>query len=99
MKRSNKTVSVAEMLFTANYFMKHSKPEQVGERRGTAGLLESILHASGNYRGFGYLELKNAGTEQQTLGDESRVCYYVSRELQDDYRIISERKASEGFAY
>jgi hypothetical protein len=97
--KTRKTVNVAEMLFTANYFMKHSKPEQVGERRGTASLLESMLHASGNYSGFGYIELTNAGTNQQKLGDESRVFYYVSQNLRNDYKGVEDRKAQEGFVY
>lgn len=85
---ARKTVSVGEMLFRANTFMVRSAKEQVGERKGTFGLMETMLHATGNYCGFGYLEHTTSVVDDKTvhdLGDESRVFFYVGTALRADY--------------
>ena len=48
-------------------------------RHGIASLLEDILHKTGNYKGFGYLEsakVKNPCTKDMTIENESRR-YYI----------------------
>ena len=52
---ARKTFSVEEFKANANAFMLNSKDEQAGNRQGMMTALESVLHATGNYRGFGYL--------------------------------------------
>lgn len=52
---SRKTFSVEEFRASVNHFLQHSKDDMVGNRQGMATALESVLHASGNYKGFGYL--------------------------------------------
>jgi hypothetical protein len=85
--RSNKTFSVGKALFRANCFLQNSRPEQVGERIGTFGLMESILHATGNYRGFGYLNMvAKANGEGYDIPDESRTCFIIHPNLMADYK-------------
>lgn len=50
-------------------------PEQA-YRRGAASVLESILHETGNYHGFGYLDVDRT-TDPPTIPDESRRQYNV----------------------
>lgn len=78
MTKGRKTCDVGSVLFHANYFLKNSKPEQVGERKGTIAMINGILHASGNYCGFGYLT-------EDWKNDETRVRYYVGSAIADDY--------------
>ncbi len=66
-------------------------------RLGQASLLEQILHATGNYAGFGYLE--EVGGEVRWLQgefvhgrtDETRRQYSVHRNLRFDYQAAEER--------
>ena len=51
---SRKTIPVADVLAAANHFFAHSSDDQIEERRGTAGLLEMVLHATDNYNGYSY---------------------------------------------
>ena len=97
---TRKTVSVGEMLFRANCFLERSPKEQVGERRGTFGLMETMLHATGNYAGFGYLEQKaipsSTGVQEWDLGDESRVFFYVATAIKADYNAAEKRSKENG---
>ena len=94
-----KTFDVASFQWHVNYFLKNSKPEQVAEREAQAGLLELVLSQTNNYSGFGHLELKNAGTPEQDLGDESRRMYYVAANLRDEYTAYDKMKTENGYAY
>lgn len=86
-----KTFEVGKMLFKANTFLANSKPEQFNERIATFNFMSSILHATNNYKGFGYLQMvmKPEGGVF-SLGDESRRCMYVSNALVDDYNSAKE---------
>lgn len=46
------------------------------ERIGMASVLESVLHDTGNYRGFRYLDAKFDENGVCFSGDESRRGYY-----------------------
>lgn len=78
MSKQRKTVPVAEILRTANYFLKYSADEQRDERRGVANLLESVLHLADAYKGYNYLP--SAGVDHEsatiTIVDDSRRFYY-----------------------
>lgn len=100
--RNRTTFNVADLLWKVNFFLKNSKPEQVAERLANANLLSSILHDTGNYKGFGYLEQTvvdnfafstdvNHSTTRISLGDESRMVYYVSNKLKPDYDAAEKR--------
>lgn len=58
MARPRKTVAVADLLTAANTALAHTDTfgiATVDYRRGIASMLEHVLHATGNYRGFRYL--------------------------------------------
>jgi hypothetical protein len=52
--RPRKTTSVEDLIDTANHMLEHSTCSREA-RCGMIALLESMLHATGNYRGFSYL--------------------------------------------
>ena len=52
---SRKTANVADIVAQANVMLATSTCDP-NIRQGTINLLESILHATGNYRGFRYLD-------------------------------------------
>ena len=55
MTRKRKTLNVEEFKATINSYLLNSFDKQGGLRQGNAMALENVLHATGNYRGFGYL--------------------------------------------
>jgi hypothetical protein len=79
-----KTISVALITERVNHLLAYRvglgdsvarlTPEQA-YRRGAASVLESVLHETGNYHGFGYVDaVFDAGV--LVSGDESRRTYY-----------------------
>jgi hypothetical protein len=60
-------------------------------RQGVASLLETILHHTGNYAGFGY----TTGAFVAGETDETVRGYYVANALQADYRAAVERSHTE----
>jgi hypothetical protein len=91
MARQKQTMNVGEMLFMCNSFMQRSRPEQVGERKGHQSLMESVLHKTGNYRGFGYLDMTPKGDGTFNIPDESRVVMYIHPNLMEDYKAAEQR--------
>ena len=78
--KKRKNVPVAWVIKLGNDFLRHSENSLVNERRGVASLMSQILHDTGNYRGFNYLEsanVRNAGTADLSIEDETR-CYYYA---------------------
>lgn len=65
-----KTIEVEKVREMANHFLEHSKDDQEDARIGVAGLLEGVLHATGNYKGFSFM-----GQTQRDM-DESRRRYF-----------------------
>lgn len=47
---------VNTMLAAPDTFTHHSVPDPKSQRMGACGLLEQILHATGNYKGFTHLD-------------------------------------------
>lgn len=64
-RTSRKTVEVAYLLERANYFLKHSEDDQVGERRGVCSMIELALHKANAYNG--YLHLDSAGVNYDEI--------------------------------
>lgn len=50
-----KTIPVAKVKELVNNYLLNSADHNVGIRHGNALLLEQILHETGNYRGYGFL--------------------------------------------
>ena len=74
MARRRSTVPVSVVLRKANSFLRESPPKFSEMREGVASLLETILHETGNYRGFNYLQNSLEGpidrTRRHYHGDE-----------------------------
>ena len=51
---SRKTFTVRSILDKVNHANRHGT-QSADERRGQNALLESVLHETGNYKGFSYL--------------------------------------------
>ncbi len=87
------TIDVLDVLDKANTFLKISPDDQRDRRLGVASLLEAILHQTKNYAGFNYLPgiVKNCGTPEQVITDDSRRYYIPSKKLFAEY---SKRKTA-----
>lgn len=89
---ARKTFSVKELIGTVNHRNRVSTCSE-DTRRGWNSILADILHKTGNYQGFGYLEqhevpegqkpgiIKGEGDQPHQFPDESRVFYYQSFKL------------------
>ena len=77
-KTARKTVEVGTLLHRVNYFLA-SKNTTAEEREVMCTFIEGVLHDTGNYRGYRYLDT------DQIEGNGSRRFYFVSGKLEDDY--------------
>lgn len=73
--KPRKTVEMALVLDTANDMLRKSKPECVQGRQAVAVMVEALLMATGNYKGFAFTD----GTGGRV--DESRRQYYRHHNL------------------
>ena len=84
--RAKKTIAVERVKNLVNAYLKGENSSTEGRRAVTA-LLEIILHETGNYNGFNYLEWLSGGSARWRedgcpsnthpyIGDESRVEYF-----------------------
>ncbi len=82
-----KTIDVAVVKDLANKELLNSPDNELGNRQGIIYMIENILMASGNYKGFSYLNDKDMlkSTHGTTLGiidgsfentDHTRVYYF-----------------------
>ena len=55
MCKGRKTVDVEFLRTFVNSTLQHTPDGQKDYRQGVITVLESVLHKTGNYRGFGYL--------------------------------------------
>lgn len=76
---ARKTYPVADLIDHANRVIDHAKT--MDERRAVAHLLESVLHETGNYKGFRYLssELNDDGRLRDGYDDTNRYYYGGNR--------------------
>lgn len=91
-----KTLTVKKIVEKGNHFLRvHNQvgPEGRAARKAVASFIETILHDSGNYRGFRYLNahemenglpcgiiLDSTGNHNHTYPDDSRVAYTPPRD-------------------
>lgn len=64
--KPRKTVKIQSVVERANKFMLHSRDDQNRERAALHTFIADILHDTGNYRGFNYLDSRDM--QQSTLG-------------------------------
>lgn len=89
MARKRKTFNVEQFKAEINYWLLHSRDDQRGERRGNASALENVLHATGNYRGFGYLNAKDM--ENSEYGSVYSRGINTLPKPAEDYEDVNER--------
>lgn len=91
MSKSRKTVDVSYVLARVNAMLAAPDSDYCNEstRKGAATILECVLHETGNYNGFNYLDWMNGGFDRWVadgepkdtdpyLGDKTRRVYYSS---------------------
>ena len=86
-KNARKTVEVGTLLYRLNYFLKNDRGS-VDEREVMCSFVEGILHDTGNYEGYRYLDGREYEGEAEGLG--SRRFYFVSSKIVDDYNAAEE---------
>ena len=77
-KTARKTVEVGTLLHRVNYFLA-SENSTAEEREVMCTFIEGVLHDTGNYRGYRYLDT------DQIEGNGSRRFYFVSGKIDEDY--------------
>jgi hypothetical protein len=74
-----KTTSVKALIKDINHSLARTDKRATADfKLGMCVVLESILHSTGNYKGFGFID--NSDSETGTLGYYSRF-YYTSHKL------------------
>lgn len=86
-KTKRKTIEVGTLLHRLNYFLKNDKGS-VDEREVMCSFVEGILHDTGNYEGYRYLDAREYEGEAEGLG--TRRFYFVSSKIQADYDAAEE---------
>ena len=79
-KPARKTIAVGTLLHRLNYFLANDRGT-ADEREIMISFVEGILHDTGNYRGFRYID----GPDGEVDGLGSRRYYFVSGACQADY--------------
>jgi hypothetical protein len=82
-KIARKTIAVGTLLHRLNYFLANDKGT-ADEREIMISFVEGILHDTGNYRGYRYLDTS------EIEGNGSRRYYFVSGKIQEDYDAAAE---------
>ena len=84
-KPARKTIEVGTLLRRVNFFLA-SENSTADEREVMCTFIEGVLHDTGNYRGFRYIE----GPDGEVDGLGSRRYYFVSGKIQEDYDAAAE---------
>jgi len=77
-KIARKTAEVGTLLHRLNYFLANANTT-AEEREVMCQFVEGILHDTGNYEGYRYLDTS------EIAGNGSRRFYFVSKKIQPDY--------------
>lgn len=77
-KTARKTVEVGALLYRLNYFLASDK-STAEEREVMCTFVEGILHDTGNYEGYRYLDT------DEIEGNGTRRFYFVSKKIQAEY--------------
>lgn len=90
-KTKRKTVDVGSILYRLNYFLANDKGS-VDEREVMCSFVEGILHDTGNYEGYRYLDAREYEGEAEGLG--TRRFYFVSSKIVEDYNAAEQSTAA-----
>lgn len=78
-KQARKTIEVGTLLHRVNTFLA-SENSTADEREVLCTFIEGVLHDTGNYRGYRYLDTA------EIAGNGSRRFYFVSGKIDEDYK-------------
>ena len=84
-KPARKTIAVGTLLHRLNYFLANDRGTP-DEREIMISFVEGILHDTGNYRGYRYID----GPDGEVDGLGSRRYYFVSSKIQEEYDAAAE---------
>jgi len=73
--KARKTIEIEKLVDDANHYLKTSYDVLSEQRKGVAHFVADILHYTGNYEGFNYLDSEsdlNAGM----YGKDGRIFFY-----------------------
>ena len=81
-----KTINVAKMLYWANFQL--ARTDEVADqayKQGVCDMIEHILYATDNYKGFGYHTSEGYEPTKDNYQYFSRY-YFVADKIREDYR-------------
>ena len=86
-----KTFNVEELVDMVNFTLLNSDDSAKGIRQGMMNVLEEVLHRSGNYRGFRYINQNELRKDQQYPGiwlkEDGTACANTAFEHTDSTRV------------
>jgi hypothetical protein len=82
-KNARKTIEVGTLLHRLNYFLASDR-STAEEREVMCTFVEGVLHDTGNYEGYRYLDT------DEIEGNGTRRFYFVSSRIQEDYDAAAE---------
>ncbi len=82
---ARKTIAVGTLLHRLNYFLENDRGT-ADEREIMISFVEGILHDTGNYRGFRYID----GPDGEVDGLGTRRRYFVSGTIDADYEAAAD---------
>jgi len=86
-KKSRKTADVKSVLKFANYQLQRTDEHASRDyKRAICDMIETVLHETGNYSGFGFIDNKNS--ELGSLGYYSRFYYHPYSFKQEPQSIV-----------
>jgi hypothetical protein len=88
-----KTIEVGTLLYRVNYFLKNDKGS-ADERDVLSSFIEGILHDTGNYEGYRYLDAKEYPGAAEGLG--TRRHYFTSDETLAAYEAAAAKRIDTG---
>lgn len=91
--RKRATIPASEVLRLGNSYLLHSADKLAGERRGVACLLETVLLATGNYKGFRCLDADDM--KKSEMGKSIGIIFDESAERKHQYPDDSRRSYYE----
>jgi len=92
---ARKTVNVADLLEYANYNLEHGKDDKAKE--SLRSMIESVLHATGNYHGFSH-NFCPLNDRENFEKNKNNVCYVPNKHLVKEYMdLLKVRHNNNGF--
>ncbi len=102
---ARKSYPVARMLFRANKLLERSQVS-FAEKKAICYMIETVLHDTGNYAGFGFIYPDGVETTEQikeyaqsihaNSREEYLRSYYVAPKIREDYNMWKEK---DGWKY